>query len=383
MHVGLNLIYLVPGETGGMEVVARELIPALVAARPDLKLTAFINEEAAEAGGGPWGELIPAVTVPVRARNRVGWVRGEQQYLPRLAAREGVDLVHSLASTAPIRGRFRRVVTIHDLIYRAYPEAHQGVLSQGMRILVRLAAQRSDRILAESENTRDDIVRYLGVTAAKIDVVPNGVGSTFSVDPLPSAEVRARHELGDRRYVLSVSAKRPHKNLIRLLEALALIPPDRRPMLVVPGYPTWHEGELRERAHALGLDGEVRFPGWVSDDELEGLYASAACFVFPSLYEGFGMPVLEAMRRGVPVACSDRSSLPEVAGDAALMFDPERPEQIAAAIEELLTDPAQAERLRAAGRERAARFSWEATARATIASYERALATAASGRSAP
>jgi glycosyltransferase involved in cell wall biosynthesis len=112
----------------------------------------------------------------------------------------------------------------------------------------------------------------------------------------------------------------------------------------------------------------------VADDELDGLYVAAACFVFPSLYEGFGMPVLEAMRRGVPVACSNRSSLPEVAGDAALMFDPERPEEIAAAMERLLNDAPFASRLRAAGRERAASFSWEKTARATVASYQRALA---------
>jgi glycosyltransferase involved in cell wall biosynthesis len=383
MHVGLNLIYLVPGETGGMEVVARELIPALAAAGDGLRLTAFINREAAEAGGGPWGELIPAVTVPVHARNRVSWVRGEQQHLPALAARAGVDVVHSLASTGPARGRFARVVTVHDLIYRRYPDAHGGLRTLGMRLLVPLAARRSHRVLADSSSTRDDIVRFLHVPAERVDVVPLGVGTAPRSTALLEAEVRARHELGQRRYVLSVSAKRPHKNLLRLLDALALIPPARRPALVLPGYPTWHEPELRSHAQELGIAADVRFPSWVDADELEGLYAGAACFVFPSLYEGFGMPVLEAMQRGVPVACSDRSSLPEVAGDAALMFDPERPEQIAAAIEELLSDPAQAERLRAAGHARAARFSWEATARGTIASYERALATAASGRSAP
>src|ERR1700726_1396090 len=123
-HVGLNLIFLVPGETGGMEVAARELLPALLAeAPPGMRFTAFINREAA-AGSGPWGELLPAVTVPVNARNRAQWVLGEQTLLPRLAARAGVDLVHSLASTAPLWGRFSRVVTVHDLIYARFPEAH-------------------------------------------------------------------------------------------------------------------------------------------------------------------------------------------------------------------------------------------------------------------
>jgi glycosyltransferase involved in cell wall biosynthesis len=281
--------------------------------------------------------------------------------------------MHSLASTGPARGRFRRVVTIHDLIYRLHPEAHAGVRTLGMRVFVPLAAHRSHRVMADSASTRDDIVHYIKVPASKVDIVPLGLGATPTMPPMDEAETRARHDLGDRQYVLSVSAKRPHKNLLRLLDALAALPAQRRPVLVVPGYPTWHERALREHAEALGVTADVRFPSWVSESELEGLYAAAACFAFPSLYEGFGMPVLEAMRRGIPVACSNCSSLPEVAGDAALMFDPERPAEIAAAIERLLTDRAEAERLRVAGRERAARFSWKATARATLRTYERVL----------
>ena len=378
-RVGLNLIYLVPGETGGMEIYARELIPALrEIAGPSLELVAFINREAAEAGGGPWGELIPSVTVPVRARNRLEWVRGEQLLLPRLSRWAGIELLHSLASTAPAQTAARRIVTIHDLIYRVYPEAHAGVLTVGMRMLVRLAARRSERVIADSASTRDDLVRYLKVPESRIDVVALGAGESVRTAPMVERELRARHGLGDRPVVLSVSAKRPHKNLLRLLEALVLLPGERRPVLVLPGYPTWHERELRERAASLGVAGDVRFLDWVADAELEGLYAAAGAFVFPSLYEGFGLPVLEAMRRGVPVACSDRSSLPEVAGDAALLFDPERPAQIATAIERLLTDRAEADRLREAGRRRAARFTWEATARETLRSYERAL-----GRSLP
>jgi len=134
VHIGLNLVYLVPGETGGLETYARELIPALVRERPDLRLTAFVSREAA-AGDGPWADLIPSVTLAVRARRRAEWVRGEQQLLPPAAARAGVDVVHSLASTAPAWGHFRRVVTIHDVIYKRYPEAHFGVRSLAMRLL--------------------------------------------------------------------------------------------------------------------------------------------------------------------------------------------------------------------------------------------------------
>jgi glycosyltransferase involved in cell wall biosynthesis len=176
--------------------------------------------------------------------------------------------------------------------------------------------------------------------------------------------------------VLSPSAKRPHKNLPRLLRAVAAIPAERRPVLVVPGYPTPHETELRELAGELGIVEQVRLPAWLSEVDLEGLYRAAACVVFPSLYEGFGLPVLEAMARGVPVACSSRSSLPEVAGDAALLFDPEDVDAIRSATERLLTDAELADGLRAAGRERAAGFTWERTAELTVASYRRALESA-------
>jgi glycosyltransferase involved in cell wall biosynthesis len=372
-HVGLNLVFLVPGETGGMEVVARELIPALLQAAPQLRFTAFVNREAAAAGGGPWGELLPAVTVPVNARDRVQWVLGEQTLLPRLAARQGVGLLHSLASTAPLRGRFRRVVTVHDLIYERFPQAHAGVRDKGMKVLVPWAARRSNRVLVDSQSTRDDLITLTGVGADRIDVVPLGLGAPQRGAALGEREVRSRFELGERRVVLSLSAKRPHKNLLALIGALARIPAEDRPVLVLPGYRTEHEQELRERARMLGIDRDIRFPGWVSVAELEGLWEVADVFVFPSLYEGFGLPVLEAMARGVPVACSNTSSLPEVAGDAALLFDPHDESAIADAVRRLLGDPDEAGRLRAHGRQRARLFTWKRTARLTLDSYARAL----------
>jgi glycosyltransferase involved in cell wall biosynthesis len=364
-HIGLNLIFLVPNETGGMETYARELIPRL-ADGGGVRLTAFVNREAAGEDFGVESEV-----VPVGARNRLEWVRGEQALLPRLARRAGVDLVHSLGGTAPGWGRFCRIVTIHDLHFRTVPEAHFGVRGQGMRVLVPLAARRSNRVIAVSRTARDELVTLLRVPEDRVDVVPHGLGASARTAPLPEAELRARHELGERPVVLSVSAKRPHKNLMRLLEAHARLEP--RPVLVLPGYPTEHEAELRRRAEELGITADVRFLGWVDAAELEGLYAAAGAFVFPSLSEGFGLPVLEAMARGVPVACSDTGAVAEVAGQAALRFDPLDVGAMAAAIVMLLTDTALAERLRAAGRERAAEFTWEAAARGTLASYTRAL----------
>jgi len=371
MHVGLNLIFLVPREMSGLETYARELTSALLREQPDLRLTAFVNREA--SSDPMWRELVPTVTVPVYGRRRSSWVRGEQVLLPRLAQRAGVDVVHSLASTAPSWGSFRRVVTIHDVIYRIHPEAHAGWRSLAMRALVPLAARRSDRVLVPSRATREDLIRLLKVPAEKIDLVPNGLGASPVARWDSEEELRRRYDLGTRPFVLTVSLKRPNKNLLRLLEAMALIPGERRPILVLAGHATPYEAELRARAVDLGLGEHTRFLGWVPSEELEGLYRSATCFVFPSLYEGFGLPVLEAMARGTPVACSNRGALIEVAGDAALLFDPEQPDAIAAAIEKLLADPIERERLSRAGREQAAGFTWAEAAKRTLKTYESAV----------
>ena len=371
-HIGLNLLFLVPDETGGMEVYARHLIQSLVRQRPDLDFTAFINRNAA-ARRGPWNELVPSVTVPVNSRNRAAWVLADQSLLPLAAARKRVDLLHSLANLAPAWGPYRRLLTVHDLIHRTFPDAHDGLRAKALSVVMPLGFRRSHRLIAISQTTRDDLVNLFHEPPEKIDVIPQGVDEPHPELALPEGELRAQLQAGERPIAFSLSAKRPHKNLPRLLQALALIPAERRPLLVIPGYRTWHEDELREQARALGIEDDVRLLGWVSQAEVEALYAASALFVFPSLYEGFGLPLLEAMQRGVPVACSDRTSLPEVAGDAALMFDPDRPEEIAAAMERLLAGGEEVERLRAAGYERARQFTWDETARLTAASYERAL----------
>jgi glycosyltransferase involved in cell wall biosynthesis len=373
MRIGLNLIYLVPGETGGMEVVARELLPELVRAAPGVRFTAFVNREAAAAGDGPWGEVMPAVTVPVRATSRAQWVLGDQALLPAMAMRRRVQLLHSLASIAPAWGRYRRVVTVHDIIYARFPETHAGLRDLGMRVLVPLAVKSAHRIMVDASSTKVDLVQMLRADASRIDVVPLGLGAPRRHEPAPERDVRARLDLGEREVILSLSAKRPHKNLVKLIAALARIPAQRRPVLVLPGYATGHERELRELAAAEGVGADVRFLEWISAEDLEGLWAIARAFLFPSLYEGFGLPVLEAMDRGVPVACSNASSLPEVAGDAALLFDPHDDSQISDAIQRLLEDHLLRDTLIARGRERVGQFTWQRTAQGTLKSYASAL----------
>lgn len=378
VRVALNLVFLVPGETGGMEVYARELLPRL-AALDGVEPVAIVNRVAAADRGAPWSTIVRSVVAPVDARDRKQWVWGEQRHVPRLARAQGADLVHSLASTGPARwaGGPPRVTTVHDLHYAVAPDAHFGLRGLGMRVLVPTAVRASRRVIAVSQSTKDDVVRLLRTPPERIDVVHAAAAPPPADAPAtPAAELRARLALGDRPLLLSLAAKRPHKNVEGLIDALAGIPAERRPVLVVPGYATEHEPALRERAAAAGVADAVVFPGWLPAADVEGLWRTCTAHVFPSFYEGFGLPVLEAMARGVPGACSDRASMPEVAGDAALLFDPADPSTIRAAIERLLGDAELRERLRGAGLERAAAFSWERAARETTDVYERALAGA-------
>lgn len=375
-RVALNLIYLVPGETGGMEVYARELLPRL-AAIDGIEPLAIVNRVAAEDRDAPWSTVVPSVTADVDARDRRQWVWGEQRHVPRIATEHDAALIHSLASTGPGRwaGGPPRVTTVHDLHYAVAPDAHFGLRGLGMRILVPSAVRASRRIIADSQSTKDDVARLIGTPEDEIDVVH--LSTTLPSDsfvPTPEAELRARLRLGDRPMLLSLAAKRPHKNVEGLIDALAAIPPERRPILVVPGYATEHERVLLQQAAARNVSDQVRFPGWLSRADVEGLWRLCVAHVFPSFYEGFGLPVLEAMARGVPGACSDRASLPEVAAGSALLFDPADPQSIRKAIERLLGDAGLRRRLSDAGLTRASEFSWTRTAEQTARSYERALA---------
>jgi alpha-1,3-rhamnosyl/mannosyltransferase len=236
-------------------------------------------------------------------------------------------------------------------------------------------ARRADRLIAVSQASATDIVRQLRVPTNRIDVVLHGHTRRESPAALPATEARRRFALGDGPLVLTVGTRKPHKNLLGLIAALPgvleRIPQAR---LVLAGNPTAHEPELQGAVRHHGVADAVSFLPFVDENALEGLYAAADCFVLPSFNEGFGLPLLEAMGRGVPVACSNVSALPEVAGDAARYFDPADSHQIGAALIDLLDDRGLRERLSARGRAREAELTWGATARATLDSYARAWA---------
>jgi glycosyltransferase involved in cell wall biosynthesis len=362
-RVGLNLLYLAPGDTGGTETYARGLVPRLPESWPEAEWVVFAGAEL--AGEQPLADGVRVVRLPVSSRTRVRRSAVEQTLLAGAIVRAQLDLLHSLGTTTPLLAPGPQVVTIHDVIYKRYPDAHPGVLTRGMEVLVPAAARRAQRIIVPSEAVAEDLDSYLGVGREKVDVVPEGPGAEPAAAPPAEDDLRGRLGLPGGPLVLAVSARRPHKNLSRLIEAMRGVDAT----LVLPGYPTAFDEELK--AEAAGAP--VVFAGWVSGGDLEGLYAAATCMVFPSLAEGFGLPVLEAMLRGVPVACSSTTALGEVAGDAALVFDPESVDAIRSAIRTLLGDPAERTRLIDRGRARAAQFSWAAAAEGTVASYRRAL----------
>lgn len=374
MRLGLDLLFLIPGETGGRETYARELISALFERDPGLSATAFVNRQAQPELQRSLGANLAVVALPVSARSPQQWAWGELARLPRAASAARVDLLHSLANFAPVSGRFRRVITVHDLQYRAVPELLTWPRRVGTAAMINLAARRARRIIAVSAFTERELVSELGLPADRIDVIPNGIG--LPIGPaLPEEELRRRFTLDDRPIALTVATALPHKNLPLMIDAVAAIRADRRPVLVLCGAGT-DGASLRDSARDAGIAADVRLLGFQPSDVLEGLYRLAACVVIPSRYEGFGLPALEAMVRGRPLACADIPALREVTGGAALWFSPTQASDIAGAITRLIEDPNLAERLSDAGRQRAAAYSWDRTAEATLSCYRRALEAA-------
>ncbi|MDP8922648.1 MAG: glycosyltransferase family 4 protein [Chloroflexota bacterium] len=287
-----------------------------------------------------------------------------------------VDIFHSPDFVLPPVHRARTILTVHDLAFLLYPECADAALRAYLENTVPDSARRADFIVADSDNTRRDVISLLGIDPERVAVVPGGVDPSFHPvdDPSRQRALRARLGLGaDTPYILFVGVIEPRKNLVGLFEAFAILK-SRRSLphkLVVVGRKGWLWEETMERAATSPFRQDIVFPGFIPDGELATLYTAAETFVFPSHYEGFGLPVLEAMACGAPVVSSRASSLPEVVGDAGMQVDPGDPEGLAAALELLALNAELRADLRRRGLERAGQFTWTAAARSLLDVYER------------
>jgi alpha-1,3-rhamnosyl/mannosyltransferase len=303
----------------------------------------------------------------------------EQFEFPRILSRHKVDLLHSPHFLLPLVRPCPAVATIHDVIYMACPEDLPSLSGRlYYRIMMNAGSRMATRVITDSKHSKDEIVRHLNADPEKIEVVYPAVDPFFQSGFDPAEDASARSKFGiDGDYILSVGIYKPRKNHAGLLKAFKLLLKSGiQSQLVITGPMAEGEPILRALARELGIAQHVIFTGFVNDDDLRALYSGARVYVCPSLYEGFGFTVLEAMACGTPVVCSSSTSLPEVAGKAALYFDPHKPEEMATQLLRALSDDALRAALISDGRSNLLRFNWVETARQTLAVYHQALQSA-------
>jgi glycosyltransferase involved in cell wall biosynthesis len=305
---------------------------------------------------------------------RLAW---EQLVLPWLVRRDGADLLHGQGFTLPVLAGCRSLVTIYDMTWFSHGSTHEMVKTLYFRTLIPASLRRATHVLTISESARTDLLARFPELADRVTTTLGGVATVF-YRPSPShanQPVLARYGI-QGPFILSVGMIQPRKNLPRLIEAFALLRRDAGVphRLVVCGGKGWQFAEVFATVEALGLASSVVFTGFVPDEDLLHLYATCDAFAYPSLYEGFGLPVVEAMAAGAPVLTSDNSSLREVAGDAALLCNPLSVEDIAGKLRQLIENRSLRSELVERGRTRAQRFTWQETARQTLDAYRGALA---------
>lgn len=366
-RIGIDLTAL-PREKGGVAYYLLELVAALARVDDVNRYVLLAQEEQrAELASRAPGFEQCFFRLPYRPL-RLAW---EQVRLPAIAARLDLDVLHSPHYTRPLAPLpCASVVGIMDMTLFLLPHQHVWAKRLFFRRMVPASVRRADRVIAISASTKCDLQVELGVAADRIDVTPLAVGRDYRPD-IPADRinaVRRRYDLPPE-FILYVGRLEPRKNLPRLLDAYRMLleRAPEAPLLVLAGAPGWHGGALNARLAQLGA--RVRPLGYVPEEALPALYAAATAFVYPSLYEGFGLPVLEALSCGVPTITSAISSMPEVAGDAAVLVDPTDTAALAAAMQRLIQDRNLQQDLRVRGPRRAAGFSWARTATLTVETY--------------
>ena len=315
---------------------------------------------------------------PANFRTRLLWTpchhRWEQTALPAELSLARLDVLHSPDFIPPLRRRFRSVITVHDLAFLHFPELLTEEARRYYGQIYR-AVESADAIIAVSESTKNDLVTMTGATPEKIRVVYEAPAESYHRVEPGDEEMPASVQALVQPFLLFVGTLEPRKNLPALLQAMTLVKAVRgrqTPLLVIAGRKGWLYQETLDLIGSLELSGETLLFGPASTEELLWLYNRAEAMVLPSLYEGFGLPVIEAMACGTPVITTNVSSLPEVAGEAAILVDPHDREALASAISRVLDDPDLRSRMREAGLAQASRFDWDTTARATVEAYRMA-----------
>jgi len=358
VRIGVNALYMIPGGVGGTEIYLRSLLRALASIDEDNRYFIFANRET-EADLAPAQQNFEFVRQPVAARLRPARIAWEQTGLIAAAMKRRVDVLFNPGFTMPVACPCPSVTVIHDLQHKRHPEFFRWFDLPFWRLLVWAAVRRSRFLIAVSEATRADLLRYYRIPPEKIKVVFHGVEESFFNI---GSRLRAPEP-----YLLAVATLHPHKNLDRLVRVFAEFR-RRHPhfRLVIAGLRGFAAATLERQITGLGLIGAVTLTGWISRAELGGLYERAWAYINPSLFEGFGMPLLEALAAGVPAACSAIEPLLSIAGGAALAFDAQSDEAMLAAMERITGDEALRQQLSEAGRRRATDFSWLQTARKTL-----------------
>jgi glycosyltransferase involved in cell wall biosynthesis len=368
MRIGIDATALPPRLFGAGNYIVN-LIRTLPQIDPANEYLVFVKpEQAALLGERAHLQIVP-VSLPTRL-SRIAW---EQTRLPALARRYRLDLLHSPHYTMPYLLPCASVVTFHDMTFFLYPQVHKTYKRLFFKSTIRLSAKRAKAIIADSESTRQDILGILKLAPEKVTAVPLGVSDVYQPVRSPDAleGVRSRYRLPPK-IILCVSELQARKNLPTLIRAYGrLVQQGLTHSLVIAGRKGWLYEELFQAVQALNLSDRVIFTGYVTEQDLPLLYNSADVFVYPSLYEGFGLPVLEAMACGIPVVTSNVSSMPEITGDAGLLVDPYDVDAMADAIRRAVVDREFHAELECKGLERAKMFSWDRTAKETSAVYER------------
>lgn len=366
MQIGLDTVAM-KADLYGVGNYIRNLVCGLLAAESEDRYI-LITSESGIHHLLPLANAVSLESCPTSRPLRICW---EQAVLPRILKARKVELFHGLASVLPLRRCCRRVVTVHDLTTVLMPDCHTVTRRSYLRWMIPKACDRADGIIAVSESTRDDLVTHLRISPQKIFVVHLGVAEAFRPvsDMAQLLKVRRKYGLPEK-FILYVGTLEPRKNVKTLVTAYEQAGDVLREFsLVLAGSLGWGYQPLLRQISSSPVGDRIILPGYIAAEDLPAIFSAASVFVYPSLYEGFGLPILEAMACGTPVITSNVSSMPEVAGDAALLFDPGSPTDLLVAIRKVLAEVEVRNSLAERGIARARFFTWEQTARKTRQVY--------------